>query len=101
MSFDGKTSHVANITDAKKVDWQIFLSQWVGMLVIVALGLLAFQLEKVRKTIESHDKVIEIQMRMNDSSMLVTERALAYFEERQAAEKAREMKLRTEPEDQR
>ncbi|CAB4177978.1 hypothetical protein UFOVP1004_45 [uncultured Caudovirales phage] len=101
MSFNGVTSHAASTIkpETKSESWQVFLSQWVGMLAVVALGLLAYQLDKVRETIAAHDKVIEYQMRQNDTSSLVVERALALFEERQAAGKARELKLRKEPAD--
>lgn len=96
MSFDNQSSYAAATPKAKaKTDWHAFLTYWVAVMASVAFGVLSFQLNEVRKTIQSHDKVIELQLRMNDSSMLVTERALALFESRQAAEKAREMNLRT------
>lgn len=96
MSFDGIKSHAAvGKPESKTESWQVFLSQWVGMLAVVAVGMLAYQLESVRKTIESHDKITQQQLRFNDSSLLVQERALALFEERQALLKARELKLRT------
>ena len=96
MSFDGIKSHAAiGKPESKSESWQVFLSQWVGMLAVVSIGMLAFQLENVRKTIEAHDKVTQQQLQFNDSSLLIQERALALFEERQALLKARELKLRT------
>lgn len=88
MSFDGKMSHQAAVTDTKKTDWQVFLSQWIGMLAVVAFFSLSYQLGTVRDTIAKNNDLTHQQIAVTRSMHHVNELATAYIEGRKASQAA-------------
>lgn len=99
MASENQTTFVAAANAKPPTDWRALLAEWIFLLSIVAFAGLAWKLHEASEAIKSHDKIVEVWMRHNHANTLVTERALAHLEERQAAKQARELKLRTGSDD--
>lgn len=96
MSFDGVNSHAANTTASGKqstAGLRSIIQEAIAIGIIAVSATQIWTLLEVRKTVDAHNESVNRSVNLAHANALVTERALAHLEERQASKQASEFRV--------